>query len=118
MIERPLADLDFCYLTTSGRITGRPHEIEIWFVVGDGVVYLLSGSGNRSDWVRNLMISPTVTLRVGERKHLTKARVVKDTEEDALARCLMLEKYRPRDSSDLTDWGATALPIAVDWPGE
>ena len=28
---RALADEDFCYLTTTGRVTGRPHEIEIWF---------------------------------------------------------------------------------------
>ena len=21
----------FCYLTTTGRVTGRPHEVEIWF---------------------------------------------------------------------------------------
>ena len=27
------ADDDFCYLTTTGRVTGEPHEIEIWFAV-------------------------------------------------------------------------------------
>ena len=24
----------YCYLTTTGRVSGRPHEIEIWFAVG------------------------------------------------------------------------------------
>ena len=26
-------DDDFCYLTTRGRVTGAPHEIEIWFAL-------------------------------------------------------------------------------------
>jgi hypothetical protein len=32
MFER-LADEDFCYLTTTGRKSGKPHESEIWFGV-------------------------------------------------------------------------------------
>ncbi|HEV8565051.1 MAG TPA: nitroreductase family deazaflavin-dependent oxidoreductase [Actinomycetota bacterium] len=107
---------DFCYLTTTGRHIGEPHEIEIWFALHEGTVYLLSGGGNRSDWVRNVMVSPTVTVRIGDRKRLTKARIVKESEEDALARRLLLEKYQPRDSGDLTSWAATALPVAVAWP--
>ena len=43
-----LKDEDFCYLTTRGRVTGRPHEIEIWFAVDGDTVYLLSGGGDRS----------------------------------------------------------------------
>jgi hypothetical protein len=26
-----LAALDFCYVTSTGRTTGRSHRIEIWF---------------------------------------------------------------------------------------
>lgn len=114
--ERDEGGADFCYLTTAGRRTGEPHEIEIWFALHGETVYLLSGGGDRSDWVRNIMVSPTVTLRIGERKRLTKARVVSDPEEDALARRLLLEKYRPRDAGDLTSWGARSLPVAVSWP--
>ena len=111
----PLGDLDHCYLTTTGRHTGRPHRIEIWFALADGTAYLLSGGGDRSDWVRNLMISPDVVLQIGEEKRSTKARVVTDPEEDALARRLVVEKYAPRDPDDLTDWGKSSLPIAIDW---
>jgi deazaflavin-dependent oxidoreductase (nitroreductase family) len=110
------ADLDYAYLTTTGRHTGDPHRIEIWFALADQVVYLLSGGGDRSDWVRNLMISPQVTLQIGERRRSTTARVVGDPDEDALARRLLVEKYSPRYRDDLTDWGRTSLPIAVDWP--
>ena len=39
-----LATTEFCYLTTRGRHTGRPHRIEIWFVAHDEGAYLLSDS--------------------------------------------------------------------------
>ena len=43
-----LADEDFCYLTTVGRVTGRPHEIEIWFAIEGQTLYMLSGGQDRS----------------------------------------------------------------------
>ena len=109
-------DLDVCSLITTGRHTGTPHRIEIWFALADVVVYLLSGGGDRSDWVRNLMISPQVTLQIGDRRATTTARVVTDPDEDALARRLVVEKYAPRYRGDLTEWGRASLPIAIDWP--
>src|SRR4249919_2907514 len=89
------ADLAFCYLTTMGRASGRPHRIEIWFALHGGTVYLLSGGRDRSDWVRNLIATPEVQLEIGGETRATTARVVEpDTEEDALARRLLVEKYR------------------------
>jgi deazaflavin-dependent oxidoreductase (nitroreductase family) len=113
-----LAALDFCYLTTTGRITGNPHRIEIWFAMVDETVFLMAGGRDRSDWVRNVMISSDVVLEIGDRKRSTRARVVDEgTDEDALARHLMLEKYGDRDGGDLSTWGRTALVVAIDWPG-
>ena len=113
-----LASLDFCYLTTTGRITGSPHRIEIWFAMADETVFLMAGDRDRSDWVRNLMISPDVVLEIGDRRRSTRARVVDESsDEDAAARRLMLEKYGDRDGGDLSTWGRTALVVAIDWPG-
>ena len=112
---RPPGDLDTCLLTTTGRHTGLPHDIEIWFALADGVAYLLSGGGDRSDWVRNLLISPDVTLQIGDRRKVTKARVVTDPDEDGLARRLLVEKYTTRYRGDPTDWGTESLAVAIDW---
>jgi deazaflavin-dependent oxidoreductase (nitroreductase family) len=113
-----VASLDFCHLTTRGRVTGKPHRIEIWFVMVDETVFLMAGDRERSDWVRNLMASPDVELELGGRKRATTARAVDDgSEEDGVARRLMLQKYSTRDAGDLTEWGATALVVAIDWPG-
>ena len=108
-------DLDFCYLTTRGRVTDRPHEIEIWFALHGEVLFLLSGDGDRSDWVRNLRRDPHVTVRLGDQTRETTARLVADPDEDALARRLLVEKYQPRDRDDLTEWGRTSMPIAIAW---
>ncbi len=43
-----------------------------------------------------------------------KARIVRNLEEDAIARKLVFEKYAPRSEDDLEDWSRTALPVAVD----
>ena len=108
-----LAAEDFCYLTTVGRVTGRQHEIEIWFAVEDGVLYMLSGAGDRSDWVRNLRREPAVTVRIAEEKFKGHARVVDNPEEDELARRLLVEKYE-RSPGSLSGWRRRALPVAVD----
>jgi hypothetical protein len=47
---------------------------------------------------------------------ITKARVVEDVDEDALARRLLLEKYSTRYEGDLAEWGRTSLPVAIDLP--
>ena len=108
------ADLDYCYLTTRGRITGKPHEIEIWFALEGRTVYLLSGGSDRSDWVKNLRSTPEVTVRIDETTYSGQARVVEGGDEDERARSLLVEKYQPRYSGDLQDWRKRGLPVAID----
>ena len=112
---RNLAVEEFCYLTTTGRVTGKPHEIEIWFALGDSgrTLYLLSGGRDRSDWVKNLRRNPKVTVRIGGERFGGRAHIVEDEEEDVLARHLLVEKYE-RNPGSLTNWRRTALPVAVD----
>jgi deazaflavin-dependent oxidoreductase (nitroreductase family) len=108
-----LADDDFCYLTTTGRRTGAPHTIEIWFGVDRGVVYLMGGGRERSDWVRNLMAHPHVQVRIRDRVWDADARVVvAGTDEDARVRPLLRDKYANADD-DLVGWSRTALPVAL-----
>ena len=110
-----LAEEDFCYLTTKGRVSGRPHEIEIWFslVPESQTLYMLSGDRDRSDWVRNILRDPGVTVRIAGEKFSGLAREARDPEEDELARRLLVEKYESRPGS-LADWRRTALPVIVD----
>jgi deazaflavin-dependent oxidoreductase (nitroreductase family) len=113
-LEPALADHDYCYLTTIGRNSGRPREIEIWFGLEGDTLYMLSGGRDRSDWVRNLRKEPRVTVRIADTVSEGRARIVVDPEEDRRARTLLVDKYSPRYGGDLTSWRSEALPVAVD----
>ena len=108
---------DFCYITTTGRRTGNPHRIEIWFAgePGGHTIYVLAGGRERADFVRNAMAQPRVTVRIGDDERGATARVVEaGTDEDTLARGLILAKYQAPGAEDLESWGRSALPVAFD----
>jgi len=109
-----LAEESYCYLTTIGRVSGKPREIEIWFGLEESTLCMLSGGGDRSDWVKNLTKTPAIRVRIADRTFEGNARVVSDPDEGALARQLLFQKYSPSYSGDLVKWRDTALPIAVD----
>ncbi len=108
------ADEQFCYVTTRGRVTGRLHRIEIWFVLEGGTLYILSGGRGRSDWVKNLRATPEVSVELGTGVFFGRARIVEDEAEDERARALVHDKYARSYRGDLTRWRRSALPIAVD----
>lgn len=107
-------DDDFCYLTTRGRASGRPHEIEIWFALEGHTLYLLSGSGERSDWVRNLRAEPAVRVRLRDTTYDAMARVVDAGAESERGRELVFDKYQPRYSGSLERWRRESLLVAID----
>jgi hypothetical protein len=65
--------------------------------------------------VRNLVKTPAVTVRIRGTTFPGTARLVAaSSEEDALARRLLVEKYQPGHGNDLSGWGRSALPVAID----
>jgi deazaflavin-dependent oxidoreductase (nitroreductase family) len=114
--EADIAALDYCYVTTTGRRSGRPHTVEIWFALHGRTLYLLSGGGDGSDWVKNIQANPTVGMRVGDRDMICRGRLIEDAGEDDLARRLLVEKYQPRYEGNLAEWRETSLPVAIDLP--
>ena len=49
----------FIYLSTTGRITGKTHTVELWFAWRKGKVYL-SHEGEQTDWMKNIQKNPDV----------------------------------------------------------
>jgi deazaflavin-dependent oxidoreductase (nitroreductase family) len=85
------------WLTTRGRASGRNREVELWWSTDGTTVYLISGGGDRSDWVRNLLAEPRATLRFAEGSVDVTATV-------------LAEKYR----RDAAAWEQRAYLIALD----
>jgi len=96
-----------------GKRRHKEYEIEIWFALEGRTLYMLSGGRDRSDWVKNLIEEPSVSVRIADETFEGKARIVENVEEDELARSLLVEKYEKRPGS-LDNWRRTALPVAVD----
>jgi deazaflavin-dependent oxidoreductase (nitroreductase family) len=76
-----IADKRVLYLTTIGRRTGLPREIEIWFVVYRERFYLFAETGEAAAWVKNIRRNPEVVVRIGEQQIGATARVL-DRETD------------------------------------
>lgn len=115
MFER-LGDEDVCYLTTTGRTTGNPHEIEIWFGLRDGRLYLLSGGGDAADWVKNIRRHAPVKVRINSQTAPAKARILRPhTNEDTIARELLDAKYMGwREGRKLSTWARGGRAVAID----
>ena len=87
------AQVENCYVTTKGRRTGNPHEVEIWFGVVSDTLYLISGNGAGADWYRNALATTDVTVRIGDDTHAGVARPVTEETERRSVGELMGVKY-------------------------
>jgi deazaflavin-dependent oxidoreductase (nitroreductase family) len=82
MAEEP----QYLYLTTIGRKTGSPREIEIWFTALDGRFYLIAEKREQANWVQNILRNPQVTFRVSEQTFSGVGRVTDEINEGELRR--------------------------------
>lgn len=91
-----LTDEQFLYLTTTGRVTGLPREIEIWYVFDGGKFYVLAEHFHQAQWVKNIQRQPQVRVRIAGRTFEAIARVLDEAEDAAAwqtAQRLGREKY-------------------------
>ncbi len=76
---------------------------------------MLAGARDRADFVRNAMADPKVTVRISGQAGPATARIIDPrSDEDALARRLVLAKYQAPGERDLDGWARSALPVAFD----
>ena len=114
-IPKEWAGEPFCYVTTTGRRSGRPHTIEIWFGLAGNSMYLLAEGQERADWVRNIRAEPEVSVKVRDVTFPARARVVEDQDEQQRARRMLAAEYQDWiEDTPMSDWAQTALVIALD----
>lgn len=104
-----------CHLQTTGRVSGRPRAIEIWFAVEGTRMYMLAGGREQAHWVRNLRADPSVRVRIGGRTLDGQARTIEGEPADALARRLLAAKYQDwREGDRLSRWASGSLPVEIE----
>ena len=101
-----LAEARVLYLTTVGRRSRTPRTIEIWFVYHAGRVYLNAERAQAAGWVRNILHTPRVQVRLQEHTFAGQARVL-DRQHDAALWQTVAELSRRK-----YDWGE-GLPVEI-----
>ncbi len=79
-------------LTHYGRKTGKPHEVTIWFVLGDDNLYIGTANVNRQ-WVRNVQKTPNIRLSIGGETFEGDARFLTERAEHEGAMAAIRQKY-------------------------
>jgi len=77
---------DHLYLTTTGRRSGLPREIEIWFTAHGGRYFVIAEHREQTGWVQNILADAHVQVRVGDRSFAARARVIDPAREPGLSR--------------------------------
>jgi deazaflavin-dependent oxidoreductase (nitroreductase family) len=101
----------YLYLTTRGRKSGLPREIEIWFTHREGRFYVIAEYPS-SNWLQNLRADPQAQIRVGGKSFAANARFVTRESETELHRTiadLSSQKY---------GWGEGTIVELVPQPTE
>jgi deazaflavin-dependent oxidoreductase (nitroreductase family) len=116
-IDRELANQSVCDLETTGRVSGMPRVVEMWFAADPNRdrIYVLSGGRDRAHWVRNLRQEPAVRVRIGRREFAGRGAEIEGGADDVLARRLLAAKYQGWSLGDeLSGWARDSLPVAID----
>jgi hypothetical protein len=104
----------YCVLSTAGRVTGRRHSAELWFVPVDGGVHLMSGSGGLTTWCLNLEAEEQGVLRIAGRSWLVRASVLRgDDPERAHALRAFHDKYDPPGKDRYEPWMRNATLVQL-----
>jgi len=104
-------------ITTTGRQSGRPRRLEIWFHNLDGRIYI-TGLPGRRDWYANIVANPEFTFHLKQTVQADlpgRARPIADEQErrDVLER--ILERLDRADQ--LERWMQEAPLVEVELDG-
>ena len=99
----PLFTTNNLHLTTTGRSSGLPRRVELWFAYGDGCIYLMAGSteeGQPNHWYRNLQANPSASVEIAGESHSVTMEPVEDPES---ARAAIVELFLAKFGEDIVN---------------
>jgi hypothetical protein len=113
-IPREFHTEHYCLLSTQGRVTGRRHTAELWFVPTEGGVHLMSGSGGLTQWCLNLQAEEQGVLRIADRSWLGRASFLdRDDPNRAGALDRFHVKYDPEEKDRTEPWLRNATVVQL-----
>jgi deazaflavin-dependent oxidoreductase (nitroreductase family) len=87
-----IASLHTIVLTHYGRKSGKPYDVTIWFVVEGDRMFL--GTANKTrNWVRNIMVKPSVVIKAGNENFIATVSEIVDASMHDHVLNLVQRKY-------------------------
>ena len=134
-INKIIADKNkqFIYLTTTGRVSGKKHTIELWFAYGEGKIFL-SHEGEYTDWMKNIQKNPDVEFKIGGNGEIGSQynyklpydilsnlerfsgnlRVITNSQELEEGKYALYEKYYGKNSKEvIDDWFSLSTILVI-----
>jgi len=101
-------------ITTTGRRSGRPHRIEIWFHNLDGRIYI-TGLPGRRDWYANVVANPEFTFHLKQTAQADLPARARPVTDEAERREVLAEILRRLGRNELDRWVADAPLVEVEF---
>ncbi len=109
---KALRDRKEIRITVKGRSSGREVTLPVWFALEGKTLWLLPLHGSRTQWFRNVLADPTLTLRAGRQALTAMARPRRA--RTAVER--VLEQFRKKYSGKLVAQYYDHSDVVVDVP--
>jgi deazaflavin-dependent oxidoreductase (nitroreductase family) len=102
-------------LTTTGRSSGKPRAVTIWFVVADANhVHVQHSSRAAAQWYKNLLKNPEVQMDFGDGPIDGRAAPITDKSEIDRIQRLFRGKYLLSWVFQLLGWGRAPLVATIE----
>jgi deazaflavin-dependent oxidoreductase (nitroreductase family) len=114
LTDPEIADAEYAYLTTIGRVSGEPHTVELWFVTDPDTIWFFSN--DTPDWQRNARANSAVHVRIGPWTWDATAQFelpAEMTRAGLTARTAVLAKYQADNAGDLNAWARDSLALGA-----
>ncbi len=103
-------------ITTTGRRTGRPRRIEIWFHNLDGRIFITGTPGPR-DWYANLLAHPDFTFHLKGRVQVDLPARAHPIRDEGKRRAVLSRIVRRVGGRDLEAWVRGSPLVEVRFEG-
>ena len=80
-LKRVLASTEATEITVTGRKSGRKISFPVWFVLDGETLYLLPVKGSESDWFKNILQNPTMTIAARGIEITANVKPIKDPDQ-------------------------------------
>jgi len=99
-------------ITVKGRRTGKTYTTPVWFVHEGEMIFLLPVNGSDTNWYKNILADPNMTLTVGGKSIKVKAKPT--NEKDQVKKTI--EMFKAKYGADEIKKWYTKMDVSVEIP--